>query len=261
MGTVFSIDLPDDARDLIAPAVSQLHAIEGRFSIYRPDSEISQIGAGSLAVANASCDVRRVLAACEAHRVDPARQARAGRRRIYAEYLEHCLEDAELSDSEAADLAHPRKILHLDPTDVQGVHEEIGRSVYGRALADVLCDLEIDENERAFLQLLRSRVGLSEQEADRLTTQGLQDARARAFSEAVVPDPLFSRTRTSAGEFTGRSTVGFEDAIQDAISKAREWIPRVHWFEVERTAGYVSEAGVRGWHVTLSVGIDPDESA
>jgi flavin-binding protein dodecin len=214
-------------------------------------------------LAEAECvrDVKphHVRTVCEEHSVDPARHARGGRRRIYAQYLEFCLEDARLTDEEAEDLAHLREVLHLEGADVQSVHEEVGRAVYGRALADVLCDLEIDEDERAFLRRLRSEIGLSEAEAERLLVESGRDAHARALSQATMSDPLFARARASAGHFTGRSERGLEDAIRDGLSKARKLLPRLCWFEVERIAGYLSDEGARGWHVTLNVGLDPED--
>ena len=42
-----------------------LHDVDARFSTYKPDSEISRLMRGELSEANASLDVRHVLAACD----------------------------------------------------------------------------------------------------------------------------------------------------------------------------------------------------
>jgi FAD:protein FMN transferase len=75
MGTVVSFDVREaatatDATAAIEAAVGWLHDVDRRFSPYRPESEISRIADGTLAVTDASDDVRAILAICEALRVD-----------------------------------------------------------------------------------------------------------------------------------------------------------------------------------------------
>ena len=67
MGTVISIDVRDAAipESAVDAMLARLEAIEGRFSTYRPDSEISRISRGELAEADASAEVRFVLGMCD----------------------------------------------------------------------------------------------------------------------------------------------------------------------------------------------------
>jgi FAD:protein FMN transferase len=71
MGTAILVDMrgtPTTSTDvdaLLDGVFDQLRDIDSRFSTYREDSEISQIGLGHLAEADASPDVRHVLAACD----------------------------------------------------------------------------------------------------------------------------------------------------------------------------------------------------
>jgi thiamine biosynthesis lipoprotein len=67
MGTTISIDVEpplvsDATLDVV---IAGLHAVDARFSTYKPDSEISRLMRGELAEADASPDVRHVIAACE----------------------------------------------------------------------------------------------------------------------------------------------------------------------------------------------------
>jgi thiamine biosynthesis lipoprotein len=69
MGTVFSFDVRDAvATEAIAAAidgaVAWLRAADARFSTYRADSEINRLDRGELRVADATPDVRWVLARC-----------------------------------------------------------------------------------------------------------------------------------------------------------------------------------------------------
>jgi thiamine biosynthesis lipoprotein len=72
MGTVVSLDVRGAsaavAAGAFAPLTAWLHAVDARFSTYRDDSEIRRIDAGTLAVADASEDVRFVLDRCAALR-------------------------------------------------------------------------------------------------------------------------------------------------------------------------------------------------
>jgi thiamine biosynthesis lipoprotein len=67
MGTVFSFRImpPGVPTHVLAAVLARLHAIDAMFSTYRPDSQISRLNAATLALADASPDVRTVLRECE----------------------------------------------------------------------------------------------------------------------------------------------------------------------------------------------------
>jgi thiamine biosynthesis lipoprotein len=70
MGTVVGVDVRDAvSADEVTPALDRffesLRDVDRRFSPWRPDSEISRIADGDVAEADASPDVRWVLAACD----------------------------------------------------------------------------------------------------------------------------------------------------------------------------------------------------
>lgn len=65
MGTSAAISVPAGWEDVIEPAFSRLEWVDRTFSVYRPDSQISRIGAGDLPLADAHPLVQRVLDECE----------------------------------------------------------------------------------------------------------------------------------------------------------------------------------------------------
>jgi thiamine biosynthesis lipoprotein len=68
MGMAVTIDVRDelpDGRALVEDVVAWLHEVDRTFSTYKPDSAISRIRDGELAVADAPADVRWVLEQCE----------------------------------------------------------------------------------------------------------------------------------------------------------------------------------------------------
>ena len=66
MGTTVTIDIRDPGvgPDVAEAALAVLREIEARFSTFRAGSEISRLGRGELALADAHPDVREVLRAC-----------------------------------------------------------------------------------------------------------------------------------------------------------------------------------------------------
>ena len=55
-------------------------------------------------------------------------------------------------------------------------------------------------------------------------------------------------------ELTGSSTVGMQEAIENAISKASQTIHHMRWFEVVETRGHIADGKVAHWQVTIKVG-------
>lgn len=60
-------------------------------------------------------------------------------------------------------------------------------------------------------------------------------------------------------ELVGSSTIGIEDAVQRALSKADETVRHIHWFTVEETRGHVVDGKVAHWQVTIKAGFTLDE--
>lgn len=202
--------------------------------------------------------VGSVVTVCDAQGVDLQRRFVSDRKHLYRRYLAHCLEDKILSEEENADLEHLRTLLYLEEKDVGAVHDEVAREVYGKAIQEVLADLEINAEEEAFLRRLRGELHLSDKLAADLLERGQYDAHDLALSQASSLDDDFAVYRAPSGEFTGRSDGTFEDAVSDALTKAQIAIPDLHWFEVVHIAGYVGEGKPKGWHVTVRCGLSPD---
>ncbi|WP_211453136.1 dodecin [Collimonas antrihumi] len=55
-------------------------------------------------------------------------------------------------------------------------------------------------------------------------------------------------------ELVGSSTIGTDDAIQNAISKAALTVKHIDWFEVIGTRGHIADGKVAHYQVTLKVG-------
>ena len=60
-------------------------------------------------------------------------------------------------------------------------------------------------------------------------------------------------------ELVGSSTVGIEDAVQNAVAKASATIHNLRWFEVVETRGYIDAGKVAYWQVTVKIGFTVDD--
>lgn len=55
-------------------------------------------------------------------------------------------------------------------------------------------------------------------------------------------------------ELVGSSDKSIEDAIQNAVSRAKTTIRDMRWFEVVQTRGHIENGSVRHYQVALKVG-------
>ena len=55
-------------------------------------------------------------------------------------------------------------------------------------------------------------------------------------------------------ELVGSSPKGIEEAVKNAISRAKKTVRNIRWFEVVETRGFLDEGKIAHWQVTLKVG-------
>ncbi len=60
-------------------------------------------------------------------------------------------------------------------------------------------------------------------------------------------------------ELTGSSTVGIQEAIENAVAKASQSIHDMRWFEVVETRGHIEGEKIAHWQVTIKVGFTLDD--
>jgi flavin-binding protein dodecin len=55
-------------------------------------------------------------------------------------------------------------------------------------------------------------------------------------------------------ELTGSSTVGLQQAVENAVERAAKTIKNMRWFEVIETRGNIENGKIAHWQVTIKVG-------
>jgi flavin-binding protein dodecin len=69
-----------------------------------------------------------------------------------------------------------------------------------------------------------------------------------------MPDHVYKTV-----ELTGSSSIGTDDAVQKAISRASKTLHHLRWFEVTQVRGQIEGGAVAHWQVTLKVGFTLEE--
>ena len=60
-------------------------------------------------------------------------------------------------------------------------------------------------------------------------------------------------------ELVGSSAKGIEEAVKNALARAKKTVRNMRWFEIAETRGYLEEGKIAHWQVTLKVGFTLDE--
>jgi len=69
-----------------------------------------------------------------------------------------------------------------------------------------------------------------------------------------MPDHVYKKI-----EIVGSSPNGFEEAVQNALTRAEKTLRNMRWFEVIESRGTIDEGKVGEWQVTLKVGFTLEE--
>jgi dodecin len=60
-------------------------------------------------------------------------------------------------------------------------------------------------------------------------------------------------------ELVGSSPKGIEEAVKNALNRAKKTMRNMRWFEIAETRGYLEEGDIAHWQVTLKVGFTLDD--
>ena len=55
-------------------------------------------------------------------------------------------------------------------------------------------------------------------------------------------------------EIVGSSTVGIQDAIERAVTRAGKTVRNMRWFEVTEMRGHIENQAIAHWQVTVKIG-------
>ena len=55
-------------------------------------------------------------------------------------------------------------------------------------------------------------------------------------------------------DLVGSSPKGIEEAVENALTRAKKTIRNMRWFEIAETRGFLEDGKIAHWQVTLKVG-------
>ncbi|PAC29227.1 hypothetical protein [Flectobacillus sp. BAB-3569] len=88
---------------------------------------------------------------------------------FYAVYLNYCLVDKVLTDTELQELSHLKKILGLDDKTIENLHIKIGEIVYKQSLQEAVSDGRLTKIEIEFLEELENTLRLPKELAYKIS--------------------------------------------------------------------------------------------
>ena len=217
-------------------------------------SEIETLLAGAARLSEVSPETVEQIA--KRHGIDLGRRLAGPRRNLYRRFLEHCLVDCALSPEENVDLAHLQRLLRLDDADAARIHDEVAQAVYGRAVTEVLRDLQLDPEERSFLERIGADLALSPQVTAQIYEKGAAQSRDRYLTRARTHQSALLASRTATLDLPGSSEKSLEDAIRAALAEAARALPDLAAARLSEIRTDVREGRVVCWHVVLETELE-----
>ncbi|HEX4653024.1 MAG TPA: dodecin [Candidatus Udaeobacter sp.] len=69
-----------------------------------------------------------------------------------------------------------------------------------------------------------------------------------------MPDHVYKKI-----EVVGSSENGFEEAVENALGRAKKTVRNMRWFEVTEIRGNIDDGKIGDWQVTVKIGFTLDE--
>lgn len=61
-------------------------------------------------------------------------------------------------------------------------------------------------------------------------------------------------------ELTGSSPEGVDQAVRNAVKRAKATIRNMRWFEVTEIRGHIDDGEIQHWQVTVKIGFTLDDA-
>ena len=220
----------------------------------RAIAEIETLLAGASRISEVSPESVEQIS--KRHGIDLDRRIAGPRRDLYRRFLQHCLVDCALSPEETVDLAHLQRLLQIGRGDAERIHDEVAQAVYGRAVSELLRDLQLDPEERSFLERIGADLALSPQVAAQILELGAEQSRAHYLARAQVHQSALFASPAATLELPGSSEKSLEDAIRAALAEASRALPALASARVREIRTDVHDGHVVRWHVVLETVVE-----
>lgn len=164
---------------------------------------------------------QEILTLSTKYNVNLIRKFRTELKNLYSQLLLSCLRDGDMDESELDQLRHLQMLLMLKDTEVREIFSGIASFAYGNIVRDALADFNLSEQEKERLNILKSKLLLSEDTAfeiqRKITEELLQKRLSEISSDERISDDEWNEFQSlmkrlnSTGEFKGDTLRLIED--------------------------------------------------
>lgn len=105
------------------------------------------------------------------HRVNLRRHLKPERLALYRSYLDHCMKDHHLSDSDLDDLQHLRDLLALPADEAERAHDAVAGELLRGAYDEMMEEGNVDEARVAFLEKLQGDLRIPDRLAETIINE------------------------------------------------------------------------------------------
>ncbi|MDR1997142.1 MAG: hypothetical protein LBQ83_02315 [Candidatus Margulisbacteria bacterium] len=142
---------------------------------------------------------------------------------FYRTYLEYCLRDKHLSDTELKELSHLKKILNLTDSTTKDTYNELTAKIYKSAVKDALADNRLSKEEKSMLEKIEKNLALPEEIAKKIYEESAT-AIVQKFFDNAVSDRKLSPDEEKEIEAISKNlgvNIIHDSATQETLDKYR----------------------------------------
>lgn len=111
---------------------------------------------------------------------------------FYKEYLIYCFEDKRIDENESENLTSLKSVFDLNDSDINNVHEEVAKIIYGESVDDAIADGQLTIQEIEFLKKLRSELRITNDLAETIYKSKTEKYLENYMSSIVSNDDKLS---------------------------------------------------------------------
>lgn len=134
--------------------------------------------------------IRDILEIGEEHGVDVYGAFTQELKMLFAQYLKYCLLDLKLTKDEIQNIQHLQRLFYLSNETVKNVQQEVCRSIYEKAVQDVISDGVVTEEEKENLKKLQKYFSISQEDAEQTYEKQAEDYIQKMLSSMVKDQRL-----------------------------------------------------------------------
>jgi len=140
---------------------------------------------------------------------------------FYRRYLNYCLNDKHLSDTEINDLKHLKCLFNVNDKDFNAVYREVTKRIYKTEVEKAVSNGRLEPEEKDFIEKLRSNLKISDDLASKIYQESSEKLIKRFVNNAVSDERLSREEEEELNEIAASLGVdlSFEENTKRVFDK------------------------------------------